>query len=89
MDMEDKPIREIQPVVVPAQYFVWGPLISAFLSLFLGVFGFVISNMIIGPGKDFEHVREGPVTTFGITAFMISFVILMILIGIKVFNEPS
>ncbi len=41
--MSEAPIRVIRPIVVPAQFFVWGPLISAFVALFPGFFTFVIS----------------------------------------------
>ena len=36
--MEKAPVREIKPVVVPAQYFVWGPLTAGFISIFPGFF---------------------------------------------------
>ena len=51
----DPPIQEIQPVIVPAQYYVFGPLASAFFSLFPGMFAFVISNMIIHSGDPITH----------------------------------
>jgi uncharacterized membrane protein YdbT with pleckstrin-like domain len=79
--VQTTPIREIKPVVVPAQYFVWGPLISGFVSLFPGFFAFVISNMI--------RMSFTPIFGYGVAAFVISFVICMVLIGIKVFKEPS
>lgn len=79
--MESTPIREIKPVVVPAQYFIWGPLISGFISLFPGFFVFVISNMI--------SMSFTPIIGYGVATFAASFVVCMVLIGIKVFQEPS
>jgi uncharacterized membrane protein YdbT with pleckstrin-like domain len=79
--VENTPIREIKPVVVPAQFFVWGPLASGFISLFPGFFVFVISNMI---SRQFE-----PVVGYGIAVYVTSFIVCMVLIGIKVFQEPS
>lgn len=88
--MENTPIRVITPVVVPAQFFVWGPLAAGFISLFPGFFVFVISNMIIGfGGGGMELAQHGPVVGFGIAAYVISFLVCMGLIGIKVFQEPS
>lgn len=79
--MNDKPVREIQPVVVPAQYYVWGPLVSAFAAIFPGFFVFVISNMII---RQFE-----PVVSYGLVVFVLAFIGFMVLAAIKVFREPS
>jgi len=79
--VEITPIREIKPVVVPVQYFVCGPFIAGFISLFAGFFVFVISNMI---SQQFT-----PVVGYGVAAFVISFIICMVLIGIKAFIEPS
>lgn len=60
--MEGTPIREIKPVVVPAQFFVWGPAACGFISIFPGFFTFVISNMIrMSSGNPFDHIGSGPV----------------------------
>ncbi len=84
------PVREIKPVVVPAQYFVWGPLISGFISVFPAMFVFVISNMIsMATGDPFQRVNQGPLVWYGVAVYVISFIVCMVLIGIKVYNEPS
>ncbi|MCO6045838.1 PH domain-containing protein [Aeoliella sp. ICT_H6.2] len=76
----DPPIQEIRPVVVPAQYYLFGPLAAAFLSLFPGMFAFVISNMII---QSFD-----PVIYFGLIVYVLSFVAIMFLMYLKCFMEP-
>jgi uncharacterized membrane protein YdbT with pleckstrin-like domain len=80
------PIREIKPVVVPAQFFVFGPLIAGFLSIFPGVFTFIISQMI---GDPFERMRQGPDPTYGLIVFGLSFVVCMWLAWLKCFKEPE
>jgi len=77
----DQPIQEIQPVVVPAQYYVFGPLASAFISIFPGMFAFVISNMI---ASSFD-----PIIHFGLIVYVLSFVAAMSLLYLKCFKEPQ
>ena len=79
--MNEQPVREIQPVVVPAQYYVWGPIVSTFAAMFPGFFVFVISNMII---RQFE-----PVVTYGVVVFILAFIACMVLAAVKVFREPG
>ncbi len=67
IDVEGSPIREIKPVVVPAQYFVWGPLIAGFISWFPGFFTFVISQMV---GDPFERLGRGFDPTYGLVVFL-------------------
>jgi uncharacterized membrane protein YdbT with pleckstrin-like domain len=80
--MESPPIREIKPVVVPAQFFVWGPLIAGFISLFPGFFTFVISQMF---GEPFQ----GPDPTYGLIAFGLAFVVCMGFLWVRCFKEPE
>ncbi len=88
--MESTPIREVKPVVVPAQYFVWGPIIAGFISIFPGFFTFVISNMIRGFSGDlFEAIGRGPIFSVGIVVYLVSFVICMALLWVKMFQEPG
>ena len=84
--MEGAPIREIKPVVVPAQYFVMGPLIAGFVSLFPGFFTFVISQMF---GDPFERLGRGPDPTYGIVVFLLAFVACMTFLWFKFFKEPE
>ena len=78
---QDKPIKEIQPVVVPAQYFVFGPLASGFFALFPGMFAFVISNMIVQSHK--------PYVTVGLIVYLLAFATVMYLLYLKLFKEPE
>ena len=80
-EVDSKPICQIKPVVVPAQYFILAPLASAFISFFPAFFGFLISNMVL-------MSRGSPVAAFGIAVFFISFVVCMVLFKIKMFDEP-
>ena len=91
--MNGTPLREIRPVVIPAQFFVWGPVVSAFLSIFPGFFAFVISNMI-GFARGFhddplEVAGRGLVLTYGLIAYALSFVVCMIVLGTKAFAAPT
>jgi membrane protein YdbS with pleckstrin-like domain len=88
--VESTPIREIKPVVVPAQYFVWGPLMAGFISIFPGFFTFIISNIIgMGAGDPFERIDRGPVVVYGVVVFILSFVACMALLWVKFFQEPG
>ena len=78
---DDKPIQEIQPVIVPAQYYIFGPLASAFISIFPGMFAFIISNMI---ARSFD-----PIIRFGLIFYVLSFVAAMFLLYLKCFVEPK
>ena len=77
----DQPIREIQPVVVPSQYYIFGPLCAGFISLFPGMFAFVISNMIAGSFDPIIHI--------GLSVYILSFGIAMYLLYLKCFKEPN
>jgi uncharacterized membrane protein YdbT with pleckstrin-like domain len=76
-----EPIRVIRPVVVPAQFFIWGPIVAGFLALFPGFFTFVISNMIAG---GFEPII-GP----GLLVYGLAFIVILALLGLRVFYEPG
>lgn len=83
--MDDQPIREIRPVVVPAQFFCWGVGGAALIALFPGFATFVVSNMIAGMagGPSFG----GPVIIYGMIAYLLSFVVALYLIHLKMFKE--
>jgi uncharacterized membrane protein YdbT with pleckstrin-like domain len=88
--VESTPIREIKPVVVPTQYFVWAPFMAAFISIFPGFFTFVISNMIsMSSGNASERIDRGPVVVYGVVVFLLSFVVCMALLWVKFFQEPG
>ena len=78
---QNQPIREVQPVVIPAQYFVFGPLASAFFALFPGFFTFAISNMI---AQSFD-----PVIQYGLIVYVLAFLGFMWLMYLKCFIEPQ
>lgn len=83
--MESPPVRTIKPVVVPAQFYVFGPLIAGFISFFPGFFAFVVSQ--IG-GVSFAR-GGGPDPTVGLVVFAISFAACMVLLWVKCFKEPE
>jgi hypothetical protein len=79
-----------QPVVVPAQFFVWGPLIAGFVAIFPGFFTFVISNMVtMWSGGPFAQIDRGPVVGYGAAVFLLSFVACLGLLWVKCFQEPG
>ena len=84
--MESTLVRTIKPVVVPAQYFVFGPLIAGFLSIFPGFIAFIVSQ--IG-GELFARTGRGPDPTVGLAVFAISFAVWMAVLGVKCFKEPE
>jgi uncharacterized membrane protein YdbT with pleckstrin-like domain len=71
---------------VPAQYFVLGPLIAGFVSIFPAFFVFVLSQMI---GDPFERLGRGPDPTYGLIVFALSFIACMALLWVKCFKEPE
>ena len=79
--MASDAIRVIRPVVVPAQFLVFGPILAGFLAIFPGFFTFVVSNMIAG---GFEPL-VGP----ALAVFAVAFVAILALFGLKVFYEPG
>ena len=83
--MESPPVRTIKPVVVPAQFYVFGPLIAGFISFFPGFFAFVVSQ--IG-GVSFAR-GAGPDPTVGLVVFAISFAACLALLWVKCFKEPE
>lgn len=83
--MESTPVRTIKPVVVPAQFFVFGPVIAGFVSIFPGFLAFIVSQ--IG-GISFAPGR-GPDPTVGLVVFAISFAVWMAVLGVKCFKEPE
>jgi len=88
--MESAPIREVRPVVVPAQFFTWVPLVSAFAAVFPGMFAFVISNVLTGFfGNPSDMLNNGPVVIYGVLAYLIGFGICMWLGYVKVYLEPA
>src|SRR5262249_23618856 len=65
--MESTPIREIKPIVVPAQYFVWAPLIAGFISFVPAFLTFVFSLV----GRDWTGDRLAGGLTSGLAVFAV------------------
>ena len=84
--MDNTPLREVKPVVVPAQYLLWAPLIAGFISIFPGFLTLVFSQMFRDP---FERHGRGLDPTYGLVVFGLSFVVCMGLLWVKCFKEPE
>lgn len=74
-------IRVIRPVVVPAQFFVFGPILAGFLAIFPGFFTFVVSNMLAGQFQPFL----GP----ALVAYAFAFVMILALLGLRAYYQPG
>ena len=84
--MEQTPVMEVKPVVVPAQFFVCGPLAASFFALFPGMFVFVFSNIIAAiAGQD---MFDGPFVWPGLIAYVLAFAAGLYLAYLKMFEEP-
>ncbi len=84
--MSPAPLREIKPVVVPAQFLVLGPLVAGFVAVFPGTFVFVVSGMF---GDPFERLGRGPDFSYGLVAYFLAFAVVLALVGLKCFQEPA
>lgn len=85
--MDSKPILEVKPVIVPLQYFIGGPVLAAFISIFPAGLILVISNIIVGISRGLEF--DGPVIIYGLIAYVVSFIASMFCIYLKMFVEPT
>ncbi len=84
--MEQTPVMEVRPVVVPAQFFVGGPLAAGLFALFPGMFVFVGSNIIAAiAGRD---MFDGPFVWPGLIAYVLGFAVALYLAYLKMFQEP-
>ena len=79
--MSQSPLRVVKPVVIPSQYFVFGTLGSLFGAIFPRFFVFVLSNMI---ARSFD-----PIVIYGLVTYVVAFVIFMVLLYFKYFQEPE
>jgi uncharacterized membrane protein YdbT with pleckstrin-like domain len=84
--MNNEPLREIRPVVVPAQYYLWGPLISFGVALFTGVF---VGGLYTAWSDPFNPAKESSVFHPGIIVFFLVFSVAMVLIYLQVFFGPA
>ena len=84
--MTGQPLREIKPVVVPAQFFVLGPLVAGFVAIFPAMFVFVVGGMF---GDPFERLGRGPDTGAAFTTYFLVFTIVLGLVGLKCYQQPK
>ncbi len=93
--MDDQPIQEVKSVVIPAQFFVWGPLVSGVIAL---IPGFVVHTVVLLtteiPHSDEPYMMPstyqwGLALGSGLAAFGLIFVVSMVLIGISDFMGPG
>jgi len=84
--MEQTPVMEVKPVVVPAQFFVYGFLAAGFFAVFPGTFVFIISNIIAAlAGRD---MFKGPLVWPGLVVYVLAFAGVLYLMYLKMFQEP-
>src|SRR4051812_38622801 len=76
-----EPIRVIRPVVVPAQFPVFGPIIAGFLAILPGFFTFAVSNMM--------DMRAEPVLGPALVVYALAFVAILALVGLRAFYQPG
>lgn len=76
------PIRVVRPEVVPAQLFVFGPIIAGFAAVIPGFFAFVISNIVV-------MTPTHPVFGYALAAYAAGFFVVLGLCGAKTFIEPG
>jgi membrane protein YdbS with pleckstrin-like domain len=79
--MKDDPLRTVQPVVVPAQLYTCGTAASGFFALIPAFFAGLITMAITE--------RPGPSIVLGIVIYLISFALVMALIGWRAFSAPG
>ncbi|QDU24103.1 PH domain-containing protein [Urbifossiella limnaea] len=84
--MSTAPLREIKPVVVPAQFVVLGPLVAGFVAVFPATFAFVVGGMF---GDPFERLERGPDHSLAVGVYVAAFMIALGLFGLKCFQEPQ
>ncbi len=90
--MNDQPIREIKPVIVPAQFFVAGPIRAGLLALGAAMLvGLIVAlaTLSVGINGDLTVRSWGLVFTFGGATYALAFTAGMVLIGLWVFKEPG
>ena len=78
--MSQAPLRVVQPVVIPAQYFLFGTGGSLFGAVFPAFFVFVVSTLIAR--------SSDPVLIYGMMTYIVAFGLLMVLMYYKFFEEP-
>lgn len=75
------PLHEFRPVAVPAQFYVFGPLLAGFLAFVPSFIMFVFSNIVLG--------ARDPVFAFALLVFIPAFGGVLWLMAQKTFKEPT
>ena len=85
--MDEQPIQEIRPVVVPAQFFCLGIGIATSFAVGPAFITFMISNVIIGgdPGGG----SDGPVFIYGVIVYILVLLVALFAAYLKMFKEPE
>jgi uncharacterized membrane protein YdbT with pleckstrin-like domain len=78
--MKDTPLRTVQPVVVPAQFYTCGTIASGVIAVFPAFFAGIIAMAVTA--------KPGPSLTVGLLAYLIVFASLMALIGWRAYAGP-
>jgi uncharacterized membrane protein YdbT with pleckstrin-like domain len=79
--MKDEPLRTVLPVVVPAQLYTCGTVVSGFFALFPAFFAGLITMAITE--------RPGPSIGCGITIFLIAFALFLSLMAWRAYSGPG
>ena len=87
--MHATPLRVIRPIVVPALFYFQAPLIAAFVSIFPAVFGTLIVGFLGFSNIDPFAPHQGPNLGVGIAIYALAFVVVIVLLGIKIFRGPE
>jgi hypothetical protein len=91
--VDEKPLREIQPVVIPAAYYFWGPFLSGLLALPLGlVVGLAVLFLSETPNPEdplLSVYQWGLSLGSGAAVAVFTFVVTIVLIGINDFYGPG
>ena len=80
--MEREPLIEFQPIAVPGQFWVQGPVIAGMIAIIPAFLGFVLTNMVMQPVGP-------PDVIVGVIFYVISFVGILGLVWLKAFVEPE
>jgi uncharacterized membrane protein YdbT with pleckstrin-like domain len=92
--VDEKPLCDIQPVVVPARYFVWAPLLSGLAALFPAfVVGLVMLFASEVPNAEDPLLpgvyQWGLTLNFAAAVAAVAFLVSMVLLGISDFHGPG
>lgn len=95
--MDEKAVREIKPVVVSAEFYIYGPFISGVLSLLPAFIVGTIAMKISDIPHDYLETPGGPLMVhqwalvfgYALVAYILAFIITLGFIGITIYKKPS